>query len=65
MKSRTDYMKQDEEDKRHAFLGEEAKFQSSNCEIVEFLNRNNEQLGMNGPMRFFLSLTYYMSFVVP
>jgi hypothetical protein len=65
MTLRTNYMKQDEEDERHAFLGKEAKFRSSNCEIVEFLNRNNEQLGMNGPMKFSLSLTYYMSFVVP
>jgi hypothetical protein len=37
-----DCMKRDEEAKRHAFLGGEAKFRSSNCEVAEFLSRNNE-----------------------
>lgn len=36
-----DYMTQDEEDKKQTFSGEEAKFRSSNCEVVKFLSRNN------------------------
>jgi hypothetical protein len=42
MKFGMDYTNRNEEDERHAFLGEEAKFQSSNCEVVEFLTRNSE-----------------------
>jgi hypothetical protein len=45
-------MKQDEEDKKQAFLVEEAKFQSSNCEVTKFLNKNSEQLGMNAPLNY-------------
>ncbi len=44
-----DYMKQDEEDERQTFLGEQAKLWSSNCEIVKFFSKNSEQLGMNAP----------------
>ncbi len=32
----------DEEDERHAFLREEAKFRFSNCEVAIFFSRNSE-----------------------
>jgi hypothetical protein len=62
--SRTNYVKQDEEDEKQAFLGEEVKFQSLNCEVAKFLNRNSEQLGMNAPLTLFF-LTWCMCSVMP
>jgi hypothetical protein len=65
MKLGMDYMKQDKEDERQILLGEETKFQSSNCKVVEFLSKKNEQLGMNSHMKFSLFLIYYMCSIVP
>ncbi len=47
MRSRTDYMKEDEEDEKQAFLAKKAKFQYSKCEVTKIVSKNSEQLGMN------------------
>ncbi len=56
----------EEEEKQNIFGWKKLSFDSSNCEVVEFVwILHNEQLGMNAPLKFFFSLTQHIFFTMP